>query len=89
MKNKNFIMIFCFIGAFLGFLTLGPYFTWGNHFREIVGIVNVGLFIILSAKFKIIERNNIKYALMAMVLIFLFSFRFDQYYNIIFNGLFY
>lgn len=82
-------MIFCFIGAFLGFLTLGPYFTWGNHFREIVGIVNVGFFIILSAKFKIIERNNIKYALIAMVLIFLFSFRFDQYYNIVFNGLFY
>jgi hypothetical protein len=82
------IKTFIFLAAFLAFLTLEPFFVWGNKLKELVGCVYIIYFFLIVAKYNVISRKNIKLAFFTIFLILLYSFRYDEVYKILYSFLF-
>ncbi|EMK2596054.1 polymerase [Bacillus cereus] len=82
------IKTFIFLAAFLAFLTLEPFFVWGNKLKEVVGCVYITYFFLIAAKYNVISRKDIKVAFFTIFLILLYSFRYDEVYKILYSFLF-
>ncbi|MED2185296.1 polymerase [Bacillus wiedmannii] len=82
------IKTFIFLAAFLAFLTLEPFFVWGNKLKELVGCVYITYFFLIAAKYNVISRKDIKLAFFTIFLILLYSFRYDEVYKILYSFLF-
>lgn len=88
ITNKLDLKIYIFLAAFLAFLTLEPFFVWGNKLKEVVGCLYVAYFLLISVKYKIISRENIKLAFYTIFLVLLYSFRYEEIYKILYSFLF-
>ncbi|WP_199804730.1 polymerase [Bacillus toyonensis] len=82
------IKTFILLAAFLAFLTLEPFFVWGNRLKELVGCVYITYFFLIAAKYNVISRKDIKLAFFTIFLILLYSFRYDEVYKILYSFLF-
>ncbi|MCU5180753.1 polymerase [Bacillus toyonensis] len=88
IKKSLIIKTFILLAAFLAFLTLEPFFVWGNRLKELVGCVYITYFFLIAAKYNVISRKDIKLAFFTIFLILLYSFRYDEVYKILYSFLF-
>ncbi|MGG4303077.1 polymerase [Bacillus wiedmannii] len=88
IKKSLIIKTFILLAAFLAFLTLEPFFVWGNRLKELVGCVYITFFFLIAAKYNVISRKDIKLAFFTIFLILLYSFRYDEVYKILYSFLF-
>ncbi|PDZ06867.1 polymerase [Bacillus cereus] len=88
IKKSLIIKTFILLAAFLAFLTLEPFFVWGNRLKELVCCVYITYFFLIAAKYNVISRKDIKLAFFTIFLILLYSFRYDEVYKILYSFLF-
>ncbi|MGG2017467.1 polymerase [Bacillus sp. S10(2024)] len=88
ITNSLVIKIFIFLAAFLAFLTLEPFFVWGNKLKEVVGLVYISYFSLITIRYNIISKKNIKLAFGVIFLVLLYSFRYEEGYKILYSFLF-
>ncbi|MEI4801153.1 polymerase [Bacillus sp. FJAT-51639] len=88
ITNKLVVRIFIILASFLAFLTLEPFFVWGNKLKDIVGLVYGFYFLLIITKYNVISKQNIKLAFGTMFLLLLYSFRYEEIYKTLYSFLF-